>query len=573
MPPRKSIPQQQPEPVVACVVNDNTWNAFTDTAGLERVNWSDEAIAMLCARKDVRAVLVEAELDGHGAEYHDLHGLSLARELRVKHQMRWPMVVTSALPLDYYIAELNGTNVDENMRVLLGSGTGFLPLSELSVASMAKALVGASALDSAELIDINLTLLEERGYLLFLLDHDIKEGDASIRKPLVDRLITGTSTLGIQIKKEHVKGLVSGRNGVFEAAKDAVRHQIEAATRQRNAGGSSVGSGSRPTVLLVEDNPEHMKKICNVLEGAHYQVIPFGRSEDALEHIKKDTSYSIVAVIADWRLKETDGRWQRMQGHKLLDEIATMHPAPLFALSSIDEFYMHVLHGHMNSRPALWRKSHFDAHPDALLDQLQQAIRAHVLDVSGYPDCKRWSEHYRPQYVALRHGPEWPVFNAEIAKGAKALLDEARDQIERQISNNTAAHLLLLNGIMYDDLGLALGGRTGPLKDFLILRRYFFGLFFYLANRAGGIEPPAIYQHTGRLDKASSAKLDLAAWVATMLFKMDDRQNVEMVKGKVKNMINTAMGIKPGELPSRGLLREERSWLTEVGVPADFNAF
>lgn len=70
-------------------------------------------------------------------------------------------------------------------------------------------------------------------------------------------------------------------------------------------------SGARPTVLVVDDDPEILRYVERVLRAARLQVVPCSDGVDALAYLSGGEA--VDAVVLDWALPGLDGRRVREQ--------------------------------------------------------------------------------------------------------------------------------------------------------------------------------------------------------------------------------------------------------------------
>jgi two-component system NtrC family response regulator len=72
----------------------------------------------------------------------------------------------------------------------------------------------------------------------------------------------------------------------------------------------------RPSILVVDDEPNSLFGICQVLTDEGFQTIPANNGREALERLKVDSVNLII----------TDGRMPDLSGMELLSEVKETHP-------------------------------------------------------------------------------------------------------------------------------------------------------------------------------------------------------------------------------------------------------
>ena len=269
--------------------------------------------------------------------------------------------------------------------------------------------------------------------------------------------------------------------------------------------------------------------------------------------------------------------WESMQGYDVLDEASKIHPAALFALTSMDERSVHAMRNQLNARIQLMKKEHFHAQSDPLVEMVRAAIADKQELCASFPSGTDWDTMYKAPYIALRNSRSWSTAEQDIGDAAKQLLDAAMEQLLAQNDTRKGWEQFELEGLRYDNLDLKLGKHG--LRDYLVLRRYVLGLFFATAQHPIPFSEdlPMAHEHKGKQDKSGIDRLNRMAWLTWLLYKIPYQGEedefgsafLEAIKKKMKNAITNSLSLPGTSLPKGCVLLEERRWLEGQGITLD----
>ena len=89
----------------------------------------------------------------------------------------------------------------------------------------------------------------------------------------------------------------------------------------------------RPSILVVDDEPNSLFGICQVLTDEGFQTIPAKNGREALEKLKTN---SVSLIITDEKMPD-------LSGMELLSEVKKTHPhIPLILITAYGSVFMAV---------------------------------------------------------------------------------------------------------------------------------------------------------------------------------------------------------------------------------------
>lgn len=513
----------------------------------------------------------------HGHHLQDFHGFTLARDLRVKERYLGPTIMVSCLPREFFLERVEQHH---EFRILQGRGTGFLDLHDINDEEKVKAVVEAiRPLSPVALMDLCSNLLDEHGYLRSKLDHDLKlHSPSEKRQAIVQEVlaILGPRAEAIlPVEQQEVLTAEEPHEAAFAEAKSLAL--VALAGLYRKDGNSATPSGE-PTgrLLLLEDDAEDRQLIEERLRP-HFILDWAVDGEDLIGRLKNDKAYAYDVVLCDWRLKDAQGNWLNMQGYDVLDEAARIHPAALFALTSMDERSVHAMRNKLNARIQLMKKDHFREQSAPLVEMLRTAMSDKETWCASFPSGNAWDNKFKQPYIELRQSRDWPTIAADIGETAKEFFDKAQQRLVEQDRRGIQWYDFELEGLRYDDGLSAL--QSDPLMRFLVMRRYMLALFFWSAQRQTPENAylPSVYAHGARQDGTGTDQLNRLAWLTWLLYQVReeevddeyDSELLEAIKAKMKNAVTNKLALPGSRLPKACILLEEQRWLRDMGIELD----
>jgi len=119
----------------------------------------------------------------------------------------------------------------------------------------------------------------------------------------------------------------------------------------------------KPLLVLVDDDPDTLTVLFDLLFSGGYRVIPVGNGESALEAIQRDKPQAVI----------TDVRMPKMDGLELLGRLKNLHPElPVILLTGYGDQGMY--HTALTLRAEAFISKPFA--PEELLRVIAQVLRS-----------------------------------------------------------------------------------------------------------------------------------------------------------------------------------------------------
>ncbi len=514
-----------------------------------------------CSFSNVPYILLNIHLSWENTLMSLNLGFQIAQEVRVKKKYKKPIIFYSPLTQTFF-EEKAKTNI--KYKLLFGRGSSFvqIPTDIKNVESISEKI---NPLSNAALIDITTMLCDIKGMILDKLNHNLKITNKPIE--VINEVIPYLSKeqlLNIRadeygnklsnlikydnisdffkIKKEFID-LCSLWLGVKEATKKII-------------------TKNKPDILLVDDETEVLDKIEQNLES-EFNIYRTTSGAEALSILQKDTSNSIMAIIADWRLYKdsSNTKWQPYQGYEVLEIAAKTGFRTLIALTSQPEYIVNQIRNSLGIRFVLFKKDEviYNGNWSILSTILKESIEEQISIVSAIPSAAtRWwgnmdnkknkvivqgSLFY--QYLKAMHSVNKTLFFKEI--------DQKCDEIWSYLMDN-----YLING-NFDEVedirerySLKKTDKNPMLFDVLVLRRIWLALWYKEHDDAFKISQEEILENKINIFKIISEK------------KQERNNEESSAKAEI-----TKLCIVIHQIRNYQILPEEKSWLLskpEIGL-------
>jgi len=586
------------------VLDEETKSFFTSKDGGEMVLSESELRKITDYKADLKAIIILAELEWQGKYLQHFYGFDLAVELRRKHKLLCPIIITSTLSQSYF-SGLAQNKIDIKYKLLFGRGTGFLPFCELNT-TLEKTVESLYKfpLSNAVLTDMNEMLLNQKGLVIDKLTHDLKFGIESTK---LNEILTDVSNYlntsqrieiewetSIKNLNDNVRDFVKFNKTVYELIRNCERILINDSKPADNI------SERKHKMLVLEDDPDFQKVIEENLKSHFEELLITGSAEKAIELLQDDGRNEITGIISDWRLyadPKEKSYWQ-LQGYEVLDYAAKNRLIALFALTSLSDRNVHNIRNTLGLDIHLFKKQHLETADskvqwEMMADTVKQKCDA-ILDLIA--SDKNMGESWfkseernkngeltapftslRGQYLQKR-SKDWATFEMHVSKRADLLWDYYKGSLD-PVKNRALEDFGKKFGIQFEKSGIPI------LENVLIIRRIWLALWFnntLLDIRIDGQEMPEVKiycvlrnSYLDELIKKGHMKSVLSndkkqgksqKFNATENEKSVEEDILNKLKNSAKkNLANTALCIQFDRLP-KGILPEEKSWLLRTGI-------
>ncbi len=589
------------------ILDEETASLFQTKDGNEIILSESELHKITVNKNNLKAIVILAELDWQGKYLQHFYGFDIAVELRRKHNLLCPIIITSALPQSHF-ASLAHKKKDIKYNILYGRGTGFLPFSQLST-TLGKTVESLCKfpLTNAVLTDMNEMLLNQKGVIIDKLTHELQFVKVGNNEEKLKDVLNGAAAYlnSIQLNSldwenfsaqllENISDASKFNKKADELIKTCERELINDAIL------AETKSESEHKILVLEDDRDFQKVIEENLKKHFKELKITGSAEEAIELLKKDGINEITGIISDWRLY-TDPRektyWQ-LQGYEVLDYAAKKRLIALFALTSLSDRNVHNIRNTLGLDIHLFKKQHLETADskvqwEMMADTVKQkcdAIREVISSDKNMGEGWTKSEErnktgeitltftsLRDQYLVKR-AREWGAFEKQISDGADILWNYYKNALD-PVKDRSLDDFGKKFGIQFEKSGSPI------LESVLIIRRMWLALWYnntLLDISINGKEPAELkvlcvlrnsfFDNLVKLEHSTVSK-SKAKSRSTKKFngKETEKSIEEDVEDKLiqnsKNLLNK-LCIMPSTLPL-GVLPEEKNWLLKKGIRID----
>lgn len=520
------------------------------------------------------AIVILAELSWGNQTQADYSGFSIGLELRRKYKCLLPIVITSSLSQRQFEL-LSASELKYNL--LYARGTTFIPL--LSVAtSLDDHLKSLQPISLPLLTDMNEMLFNLQGVLTDSLGHRLR---AEMSTESLDYIMLEMQSFlnEEQIIETHweyyyakLKETLSN-DAVFSNIKLEFLNTLKIAIPSTviNVGNDLIEK--RHHILIIEDNEVFAKEIQSNLNVYFNKISITDNADEAIEILTNDTSNEIVGIVSDWRLyKNANSKYWQKQGYEILEFAAKNKFTALFGITSLSDTNVHSIRNLLGFEIHLFKKEHFvGSNANALwkimADTILQKCDAVCQLIASEPSGSGWLK-LKNEYLLNRNN-NWLSFESAISQEAHKIFSFYRDAIE----NDNVRNVFSIN-----EMGISL---KNNLKNILIIRRVFLGLYAYLNKYneylqeirpikllGTGEKVDTNLRHHG-IDTYSIIRKD---WWDDIYAGIDStavEDEWDKMEQRIKNFRNV-LCIDISELPHRGLLPEEKSWMKENNIDFSF---
>ena len=281
----------------------------------------------------------------------------------------------------------------------------------------------------------------------------------------------------------------------------------------------------------------------------------------------------ITGLLCDWRLYKDNTKkyWQR-QGYEVLAYAAQKQFIALFGITSLSDTNVHNIRNMLGFDVHLFKKEHFIGSSSTIQWNLMADIILQKCDnvvqfISSEPSGASWQK-LKSEYI-LKRNTDWLVFETEIGAESQRIFSFYKNAIEKQDARNVFS---------ISEMSLVL---KGNLKNVLIVRRVFMGIYFLLNKEniyLQEIRPISLLGYGERvdtnlrhhgIDTYSILRKDWWDDIHAIASSLELADEWERFDQRIKNFRN-ALCIDISELPRKGILPEEKMWLNKNKIDFSF---
>jgi CheY-like chemotaxis protein len=492
------------------------------------------------------------------------YGFNIGFELRRRYKCLLPIIMVSSMPIRHF-EHLASTDIRYNL--IYARGTGFIPL--IKVANSLTDIIQATEPISLPLItDMNEMLFNLQGVLQDTLGHRLR---ADMNQQIFAETMAEMKALlneeQIRLTKWDTfdkKLLQSLKNdALFHSLKSEFLLTIRQKIASNNTNSDIVKIEKRHKILIVEDNEIFAKEIFQNLNHHFVEIIITGQAQEAIDILESDATNSIVGLICDWRLyKSTGSKYWQKQGYEVLAYAAKQRYIALFGITSLSDTNVHSIRNMLGFEIHLFKKEHFVGNDASnqwqmMADLVLQKCDSITQYIASEPSGNAWQK-IKSEYIDKRN-TVWGYFENEVSQESKKLFKFYKKAIEEEDTRNVFS---------ISEMGLSL---KANLKNILIIRRVFFGIYAYLNQHnefLQEIRPVSLLgtgdkvdtgqRHHG-IDAYSILRKDWWDDISSTLGSVAIEEEWNKFEQRIKNFRNV-LSIEISELPHRGLLPEEKAW-------------
>jgi len=559
------------------ILDEETKFLFPSKDGHEMVLSESELNKITNHKAGLKAIIILAELEWQGKYLQHFYGFDLAVELRRKHKLLCPIIITSTLSQSYF-SGLAQNKIDIKYKLLFGRGTGFLPFCELNT-TLEKTVESLYKfpLTNAVLTDMNEMLLNQKGLVIDKLTHDLKFGIESTK---LNEILTDVSNYLYTNQKIELEWETSIKN-LNDNVRDIAKFNKTADDLIRNCERILIND-SKPAdniserkhkMLVLEDDPDFQKVIKENLKSHFEELLITGSAEKAIELLQDDGRNEITGIISDWRLyadPKEKSYWQ-IQGYEVLDYAAKNRLIALFALTSLSDRNVHNIRNTLGLDIHLFKKQHLETTDskvqwEMMADTVKQKCDAILEVISSQPTGETW-KNLKNEYI-IRRGAGWSSFENEINQDATRIFNYYINAINTDETRNVYS---------IKELGVVL---KNNLKSILIARRVYFGIYFTLVKTNNYLQEvngkflgdgnnidTELKHHS--IDTHSLIRKEWWDDISEGLDSTKIEDASSKFDQRMKNLRGT-LCIELTELPAKGILPEEKFWFSKNNIDFSF---
>lgn len=529
-------------------------------------------------------LIIQNQLSQNASDPADIRsnpGLEIIRELRANHHSGIPVLLLSEKTLSDVERDLEESSSLEksNEQALFMIYSPSLKIYSFEDAEWdMEEIIKMEPLSSALVTDVCEMLLDLKGYLIDKVTHKLnfipeeksQRNIEAIKEDLQHRLdwvrtflnkfFTPGEIMRIefdQIETHLVMAQSKFDKKEYEEIRSTLRTNIVREIDDRGDVINTKRIDKRFKILLLDDDPSWLENIISPLSES-FDLISTSKAKEALDILDSDGSNEIRAVISDWRLYkdfEEQTHWQDIQGYDVLQHAARTGQRALIALTSLTDSVIHKIRNHLEANISLITKDYIRAEENAEL------LRSIILDkcieidlqIASTPTSKGWfnggEQSLHNQYIELRGSGDWSIIEEEISNRA----DEVFSYYMQGADIDIQRSLEPINRKF--GLNLKQGGVYVP-ENCLVIRRVWLGLWWNVNE----------FDFPFSLDDYPEVKI-----FSTIRQRYLDEEG-DNVRDGIEKLANSAkqlaynLGFVKEDLPLKGILPEEISWLNRHGI-------
>ncbi len=581
------------------LINRDIENIFQIKSPNSVLNETDY-VKTLKDHNSIKAVVILAELTWNGSKYSDFYGFQIAYELRAKYKFLFPIIITSLLKQTYF------ENLAQNQikfKLLFGRGTAFIQIGKNMGDEINDAIQKLSLfpLSSPVLTDINEMLLNQRGFIIDKITHDLRvnksKEEIGSTFDEISKYLDGRQASSLKLE-DYKSGLLESTNKQDNFNK--IKEGLILKCQQELLAGAPLEetvAKKKHRIVVLEDDPGFGKKIVENLKDYFEEIILKEKAREAIECIDADKNNSITGIITDWRLYEDYSKktyWQ-LQGYEVLDYAAKKRFIALFSLTSLHDRYVNDIRNKLGLEIHLFKKQYLElegkAQWEMMADTVRQKCDSITYLIASQPTGTRWETDYfdrsekripikslKTKYIEMRNSSSWKVFEEYLTEKS----DKAW-RYYKEVFNETFYFESMSN-----KYGYQIAAKDPDLKHILIVRR------IYLALILSAVKIDHSFERVN-CERSGKKTLLILTRVESPLVnvycvlngtnwenfkesfnptKRKKKCGIEMTKEQQASedllykskLFANWLCITPKSLPGKGILPEERNWLLSIGI-------
>jgi len=472
-------------------------------------------------------IIIFAELSWDGKNYSDFYGIDISIRLRMELRALAPICILSFLPKNYFN---NKEEVRFNVLKVRGSAFCQLPSTFETIENSLKSII---PLHSATLAFLPLYLIEIKN-LIGEITHSLRinSGTELIEKALskIEQFAKTSIYDSLKSLADTIKSAHSNNNS--EEFADAIKKLVEKLNAYQKKE-LSLKEQKKEKILLLEDKDEELNWARSELEK-HFEVVAVKTAKDAIKEIDEDEKHNYRAIIADWELIEPDSsEHQQLLGFEVLEYASRKRIYAMFSLTVTDDYCARDVDACINFKHKIFKKEFVEEKSKALWNSyipiIQQDVRQITELICSIPDCANWRTttrrnqtlpSYKTQYTGKRNSADWDSFEHNISMQVNNYFEWSADESILEIRED--------------------------IESLLKTRRIFYKRFF-----------DTFLKSLGYGEKRDKIKAIENAMKEFGRSKEGDSN---------RNKFLSDLCLKFNDLPSVGMLPEEKAWLATQGI-------
>jgi len=516
------------------IIGDERQRAYVSqlaaNANLQYVT-SEEEFETLRADKKIERynrIVIFSELPWEGKNYSEFYGIDVAVRLRMEWRSLAPICILSFMPKGYFAGKK-----EVKFNILKVRGIAFCQLP-CSFETIEKSLGQIIPLHPATLAFLPLYLIEIKS-LIGEITHSLRinSGEELIDKALskIEQFTKTTIYDSLKSLADKIKAAHHNKNS--EEFADAIEKLVEKLNAYQKKE-LALKEEKKEKILLLEDKEEELSWARSELEK-HFEVVAVKTAKDAIKEIDEDEKHNYRAIICDWELIDpVSSEHQELLGFEVLQYASAKRFYAMFSLTVTDDYCVRDVDACINFKHKIFKKEFVEEKSKALWNSyipiIQQDVRQISELICSIPDCANWHTttrrnqtlpSYKTQYTEKRNSADWASFENNISMQVNNYFEWGADESILEIRED--------------------------IESLLITRRIFYKRFFdiFLKSLSYGEKRSKI----NAIEKTMMQEFGRSA------------------KGESnRNKFLSDLCLKLNNLPSVGMLPEEKAWLATHGI-------